>query len=69
LQLGGQSRVQLHRHHAPGALGERQRERAATGADLEERLVGARVDELQQTLHRRRPEEVLAEAPSHRGRL
>jgi hypothetical protein len=69
LQLSGQSRVELDGDDALRALGQRQRERTLAGADLQEGLVGARVDEPDQPLDRRRPEEVLAEAPSHLGRL
>ena len=64
-QARGQRRVELDRDHLARARGQGQGERARARADLEERLVRARIHHAQQALDGGGTEEVLSQAAGH----
>jgi hypothetical protein len=57
--------VQLQGDDSRSARREGQREGARSGADLEEHLIGLRVDDAEKTRHGRGPQEVLTQAAGH----
>jgi hypothetical protein len=61
--------VDLHRHDARAALGEREGEGAFAGTDLQEHVTRGGGDHLEELLDRLRAEEVLSEPAGHGGRV